>query len=334
MKVQRGSFDSIRPLEGPRALSLGTFDGVHRGHQAILRELHLVASRADLAGSTVVTFGLHPRGVLSERGAPPSITDLDERIALLSAAGIDDLVVLDFDAQLATVEYDHFVNDLLVRRLNMQHFVLGHDVHFGRERRGNALSVAALAEDVGFNVSQVASVRDAGLAISSTRIRAALQAGELDAAVRWAGHPITFSGVVEEGRKLGRQIGFPTANLPLAPGKVVLASGVYAGWARAGEAGWQAAVVNLGHAPTVSEDGPLRLEAHLLDAELELYAKRLELALGTRLRSERKFGSKEELGRQIADDCAVARRWLADPPLQARPARLADLELDSSAPPA
>ena len=167
MKVHRGSFHSVGALEGAHAVSIGTFDGVHRGHQAILRELRLVAARRELAGAVVVTFGQHPREVVSERGAPPSITDLEERISLIAACGIDALVVLDFDAALAAVEYDDFVRDLLVERLGMTHFVLGHDVHFGRDRRGNAASVVDLGEDMGFNVSQVASVRDTGEAISS-----------------------------------------------------------------------------------------------------------------------------------------------------------------------
>ena len=177
---------------------------------------------------------------------------------------------------------------------------------------------------MGFNVSQVASVRDRGLAISSTRIREALVAGELDDAVRWAGHPIPFSGVVERGRELGRQFGFPTANLPVPPDKIVLAHGVYAGWARQGER-WVPTVANLGHAPTVGPGGPLRLEAHLLDVDVELYGERLELALGTRLRLEKKFSSESELVEAIAGDCARARAWTADAPEFADPARLADL---------
>lgn len=324
MRIQRGSFESIQALHGARAVSLGTFDGVHRGHQAILRELRLVAERRELSGSTVVTFGLHPRGVLSERGAPPSITDLPERIALLAATGIDDLVVLDFDAELARVEYDSFVEDLLVRRLNMHHFVLGHDVHFGRERRGNAISIAALAEQTGFNLSQVASVRDGGLAISSTRIREALRAGQIDDAVRWAGHPVTYSGPVESGRRLGRELGFPTANMALPARKVCPGGGVYCGWARVGEA-WHGAVINLGTAPTVAEGGRFQFEAHLLGFEGDLYGQRMDLALGARIRAEMKFSSKDELVAQIGRDCAFAATWLAAPPAWARPERLGDL---------
>ena len=162
------------------------------------------------------------------------------------------------------------------------------------------------------------------LTISSTRIREALSTGETDDAVRWAGHPIPFAGVVQRGRKLGRQIGFPTANLPVPPDKIVLAPGVYAGWARQDDE-WVPMVANLGHAPTVSEGGPLRLEAHLLNARVDLYGQHLELALGTRLRPEVKFSSKEELTRAIAEDCARALAWVADAPRFAVPGRLGDL---------
>jgi riboflavin kinase/FMN adenylyltransferase len=324
MRIHRGSFDAINPVTGRHAVALGTFDGVHRGHQAILRELREVASRSDLAGAIAVTFGLHPRSIISERGAPPSITNLEERIGLLAATGIDDLVVLDFDEALSRVEYDAFVGDLLVRRLGMTHFVLGHDVHFGRERRGNAISVAALGEATGFNVSQVASVRDRGLAISSTRIRDALVAGEMDDAVSWAGHPIPFRGVVQRGRELGRQLGFPTANLPVPMDKIALAHGVYAGWSRQEES-WVPTVANLGHAPTVGPGGPLRLEVHLIDFDGDLYGEHLELALGTRLRAEKKFPSQGELVEAIAVDRARARSWTADAPDFADPRRLTDL---------
>ena len=324
MKIHRGSFDSIGTLEGAHAVSLGTFDGVHRGHQAILRELRLVAARRELAGAAVVTFGQHPREVVSARGAPPTITDLDERISLIEACGIDELVVLDFDAALAAVEYDAFVRDLLVRRLCMTHFVLGHDVHFGRGRGGNAASVVDLGEEIGFNVSQVASVRDEGEAISSTRIRAALANGDFDAAVRWSGHPFPVSGTVQRGRELGRTLGFPTANLEMPAGKVSLSTGVYAGWARVrGE--WLPVVANLGRAPTVSDSGELRLEVHILDGEYELYGQRLEVALGTRVRAERKFASKEELMAAISEDCGTARAWIETAPEEALPGRLARL---------
>ena len=324
MRVHHGTFDSVGPLEGAHAVSLGTFDGVHRGHQAILRELRLGATRRELTGAVVVTFGLHPREVVSERGAPPSITDLDERIALIDAAGADDLVVLEFDEALSRVEYDRFVRELLVDRLGMRHFVLGHDVHFGRGRAGNARSVAELGESVGFNVSQVASVRDGDIAISSTAIREALAVGNMADAVRWSGHPVPFSGQVERGRELGRQLGFPTANLPVPPGKVPLARGVYAGWARIQDE-WRAAVCNLGRAPTVVEGGPLRLEVHVLDGNPELYGHRLEVALGTMLRPETKFSSEAELRVAIGSDCEAARDWVASAPPWARPERLADL---------
>jgi riboflavin kinase/FMN adenylyltransferase len=321
MRVQHGSLGSIEAVEGPRAVSLGTFDGVHRGHQAILRELRQVASRSELTGSVVVTFGVHPRAVLEAGGAPPALTDLDERVSLIGATGIEEIVVLEFDEELAATEYDEFVDRLLVDRLKMAHFVLGHDVHFGRGRRGNSVTVGDLAEARGFNLSQVASVRDGDLAISSTGIRQALVDGDFDRAVRWSGHPFPLAGSVVRGRELGRELGFATANLEFPPGKVPLARGVYAGWARLDD-GWSATVVNIGVAPTVSSDGPMRIEAHVLGRDVDLYGQRLELALSLRLREERKFSSKAELKAAIGADVEAAGKGLETAPDWSRPERL------------
>ena len=152
----------------------------------------------------------------------------------------------------------------------------------------------------------------------------------MDDAVRWAGHPIPFSGTVQRGRELGRQLGYPTANLPVPPDKVALARGVYAGWARHRN-GWVPMVANLGRAPTVGPGGPLLLEAHLLDFDAELYGEQLQLALGTRLRPEKRFSSQDELAAAISVDCARARAWTAAAPDFADPARLADLASPGSA---
>ncbi len=326
MEILRGRYDEIQALPGRRVLTLGTFDGVHRGHQAIIAEVRSAARRRAETEAAAVTFATHPRAVLTPERSPRLLTTLEERLELLAATGLDRVVVLDFDARLAAIEHERFLAELLVDRLHMDHFVLGHDVHFGRGRGGNVVTVAEAADRLGFTLSQVPSLRDAGAPISSTRIRDLLAAGETALAVRLLGHPFPLRGRVQEGRRLGRRLGFPTANLCIdAPGKILPAEGVYAGWARWEGRAWVPAVANLGRAPTVAPGGPLRLEVHLPGRTVDLYQREVQVALGERLRGEETFPSLEALQARIQADLAAARRWIASAPPEARPARLENL---------
>lgn len=319
MKIYRGSFLKIPQLEGSWAVTLGTFDGVHLGHAAILSRALELTRDEELTGSLAITFGRHPRAVLTPSHRPRLLTTLQERIALLDAAGLDRLYVLDFEEKLQVLEYDEFVNFVLRDRLHLAHFILGHDVHFGRGRRGTAESVRVLAEAHGFAFSQVESVRHEGKAISSSRIRDAIGRGELAEASAMLGHPYLVLGPVEGGQQIGRQLGFPTANLRLThPAKLLPPHGVYAAWARVlGERSWSAAALNLGPAPTVKSGDAAGLEVHLLEGSPDLYNKQLAVAFGPRLRAQRRFASAEELARQIARDVAeVPRALQRTPPLQ------------------
>lgn len=320
MEILRGTLDTIGTLRGRRALTLGTFDGVHRGHRAILDHLAAAARAESLDGSAVVTFGPHPRAVLDPGRAPRLLTTLDERLEYLAEAEVDRAIVLEFDERLAATGHEDFVEHFLVRRLGLAHFVLGHDVHFGRDRGGNAVTVASSGERLGFTVSQVPSLRDDGVAISSTAIRDRVGSGDLDRAVRWLGHPFPLSGGVEVGRRLGRTLGFPTANLGTPTGgKMLPARGVYAGFARTEGGAVHPCVVNIGSAPTVDPEGSLRVEAHCLGFEGDLYGQVLQLALGHRLRPEHRFPSVEDLRAAIAADVLATRHWAAGAPRAARP---------------
>lgn len=316
MKIYRGSFLRVPKLEGAWAVTLGTFDGVHRGHAAIFARAIEVVRREGLDGSLAITFGRHPRAVLTPNQRPRLLTTLEERIALLRAAGLDRLYVLDFEENLQVLEYDEFVRYVLRDRLGLAHFILGHDVHFGRGRRGTSESVRALAREVGFAFSQVESVEHDSSAISSSRIRDAIEAGDLTGATAMLGHPYLVCGPVEGGRRLGRRLGFPTANLRIThPAKLLPPPGVYAAWARVvGESGFVPAALNLGHAPTFGSGAELRLEVHLLEGSPQLYKKRLLVVFGPRLRDEKSFSSPEELGRQIARDVEAVPPALATSP--------------------
>jgi riboflavin kinase/FMN adenylyltransferase len=247
------------------------------------------------------------------------LTTLEERIALLRAAGLDRLYVLDFEENLQVLEYDEFVRSVLRDRLGLAHFILGHNVHFGRGRRGTSASVRALAQEMGFAFSQVKSVEHEGSAISSSRIRDAIEAGDLTGATAMLGHPYLVCGPVEGGRRIGRRLGFPTANLRIThPAKLFPPPGVYAAWARVvGESGFVPAALNLGQAPTFGSGTELRLEVHLLEGSPQLYEKRLLVAFGPRLRAEKRFSAPEELARQIARDVeAVPLALATSPPWQ------------------
>jgi riboflavin kinase/FMN adenylyltransferase len=316
MVVLEGSWRDLPPMGGPCAVTLGTFDGVHRGHRAILGEAVRHARARGWPAAAAVTFGSHPRSVLPGQKAPRILTVAREKQWLLATTGIDRLVVLDFDDDLASLEYDVFVREVLRERLGMAHFVLGHDVHFGRGRAGNVATVADLAEAEGFSFSQVASVRHQGQPISSTRIRDCVQAGDLRDAVAMLGHPFFILGQVEPGRGDGRRLGFPTANLAL-PGaaKLLPRQGVYGGWAAAeGLDGWCKAAVNLGTAPTLTPEGPVRVEVHLLEVEADLVGKDLMVGLEFPIRKEIRFDGVEALKAQIQADVAQVRRGLQDPP--------------------
>lgn len=311
MRVLRVHHESLEGIDGHWAVTLGSFDGVHRGHAEILRECRTQAEAHGLRGACAVSFVSHPRSVLKGQRAPRILTTLEERIALLSWLELDQLVLLEFDDRLATLSYDRFVREILLERLGMRHFVLGHDVHFGRDRGGNVHTVSALAEEAGFTLSQVASVRSGTEPVSSTRIRDVLCEGHIEEATELLGHPHIVIGRVVEGRKLGRELGFPTANLEAPPeGKLLPPRGVYAAWVQLEEgerAPWRAAVANVGIAPTVRDEAAIQVEAHILDGEFDLYGARIAVAFGQRLREERQMSGLDELKRAIAEDVRRAR---------------------------
>ncbi|HKK72205.1 MAG TPA: riboflavin biosynthesis protein RibF [Candidatus Krumholzibacteria bacterium] len=302
MRYERTTVADLPRLQGRWAVTLGTFDGVHRGHAAVLQALSAASRRNGISGSCAVTFDPHPRAFLDRGPAPELLTTLDERARLLEASGIDALVVLDFDARLSGLPFEDFVRDVLQERLQMSHFVLGHDVHFGRGRGGNAHTVRAIAPRSGFGVEEVGSLSIDGAPVSSTRIRRALLEGDFGHAVDLMGHPYLFVGRVVRGRGLGRQLGFATANLDLAPDRLRPALGVYGGWTRWDGAAWTPAIANVGRGPTVADGEPPRVEVHVPGRAVDLYDRRLELALSVRIRPEVRFPGLEALRTAIHRD--------------------------------
>jgi len=302
MRIVRG-LDSAPPDARPSAVALGTFDGVHLGHRAILGTA-LTRAREVGAEAVACTFDPHPMEVLQPDRAPRPITPLDERLALIGETGVDAVIVLTFTRMLAAIEPEAFVKDVLLDRLHAREVVVGYNHRFGRGARGDARLLEELAGRLGFRAHVVPPMTVDGVAVSSTEIRAALQRGDVRSAGRGLGRPYAIAGRVTTGAGRGRTLGFPTANI--APDRPLLvARGVYRGGVTV-DGRQHAAVVNVGVRPTFGED-TLAVEAHLLDFAGDLYGHEVRLDFLDRLRDEVRFPSIEELKAQVSRDIAAAR---------------------------
>lgn len=290
--------------------TVGVFDGVHQGHQSILRQAVLEA-RQETAALAVVTFDPHPRAVLGPPKRARLLSPLEERLELLAQWPVDAVAVLRFDQQVARMSYVEFVRRVLVDGLGVRRLVLGHDVAFGHDREGTGERIVALGQELGYSVNLVSPLVAEGEPVSSTRIRHALDAGQVEAAAALLGRPYGLVGTVVRGSGRGRPLGLPTANLELHPDKLIPADGVYAVHAFVGTQRVQGAL-NIGMAPTFATSGKRSVEVHLLDYTGDLYGARLRLECVARLREERKFASAEEFLAQVRQDLAEVRRRLAD----------------------
>ena len=309
MRIVRG-LDQYPPDAPPSVVAQGTFDGVHLGHQAVIRTA-VGRARALSVRPVAVTFDPNPLAVLRPTEAPPGLLPLDERLERMAELGPEVCLVIPFTAEFSRVEAETYVQEVLLGLLRAREIVVGFNHAFGRGARGTPELLTRLAAPAGVRVHVVAPLEVDGVAVSSTSIREALRHGDVGRAGSLLGRPYTLRGVVARGAARGRLLGFPTANLA-APPDLLLADGVYAA-----RAAWDResapAVVNVGVRPTF--DGATRLvEAHLLDAAPDLYGRRLALAFLGRIRPERRFDSLEALRAQIADDVAMARRVLGPAP--------------------
>ncbi len=296
----------------PSVIVIGNFDGVHRGHQAVLRQARALADARGLR-CVVLTFDPHPGEVLG-RGAPPQLTTLARRVELLHQHGATDVAIEPFTMQLAAWTPELFAKELLQKRLETRAVVVGRNFRFGHKRAGDFDTLVALGASCGFEAVAAEVAGDDDGPFSSTRVRDAVASGDVDRAAHVLGRPHALSGVVEHGDARGRTIGFPTANLG-GVAEMLPAHGVYAiRIARARDDSrvdttTHGGVMNLGVRPTV-DGSSLRVEAHLFDFEGDLYGERLRVELVARLRGERKFAGLDELKAQIAKDAEAARKAL------------------------
>ncbi|KOO13689.1 FMN adenylyltransferase [Vibrio xuii] len=306
MELIRG-IHNIKSHHQGCVLTIGNFDGVHLGHQEVLRQVSEQASVLGLP-STVMTFDPQPLELFAKDKAPARLTRLRDKYVQLSKLNIERLLCVNFNHRFANQSADEFISDLLVKRLGVKFLVVGDDFCFGRGREGNFAMLQKAGKQYGFEVVSTQSFRLEQLRVSSTAIRKALAKDKLDAAAEMLGRDYSISGRVSHGRKLGRTIGFPTANIPLKR-CVSPVSGVYT--VEALGLGEQpiGGVANIGNRPTVNGVRQ-QLEVHLFDFKANLYGKQLEIVLLDKIRDEHKFESFEALKQQIELDAEAARVWL------------------------
>ena len=291
----------VAPVAGT-AVTIGAYDGVHRGHQFVIGQLRRLAADGGMA-TVVLTFDRHQASVVRPESAPRLLTDLDQKLEILASTGVDSTVVLRFDHARSQEEPEDFVRSVLVDALRARVVVVGEDFHFGRQRRGNVELLREMGGSLGFEVTHVPLLDG----ISSTAVRRRLEAGDVEAAAELLGRPHEVRGVVARGDQRGRELGYPTANVAVPADILLPAPGIYAGW----YGGERATAISIGRRPTFHDgEGPVVLEAYLLDFDGDLYGQEARVSFVRRLRDEERYDSTEALVAQMALDVEATRAAL------------------------
>jgi len=286
-------------------LAIGFFDGVHLGHQQIIRQTVADAHQHN-AIAIVLTFDKHPNSVVAPDKVPPLIYSLPQKLRAIETLGARKILLVRFDKKFSGQSGEEFVRNLARDFKKIHSVCVGADFVFGHKRGGNVALLKKLGAELHFHVHGLAAVSLDGEVVSSTRIRELIRASDLDVASQMLGRPYAICGEVVAGDKLARQLGFPTANLDAAD-LILPPNGVYSGRAKLAGQFYHAAL-NIGFRPTVASGGKLRVEAHLLDFSGELYGKELEIEIGEKVREEQKFNSVTDLKQQIVRDIAKVRK--------------------------
>ena len=305
------SIEEVPADLGSTVVTIGNFDGVHLGHQHVVRRAREVAAERGLDTVVAVTFHPHPFAVLRPEHAPMTLTSIDDRVALLGEAGIDDVLVLPFDREIAAWSPEEFIDRVLVGALRAAAVVVGANFRFGNKAAGDVALLTAAGAERGFAVAGVAL--DGGPQVwSSTYVRACVSSGDVEGAAEALGRPFSVHGVVVEGDKRGRALGFPTANVPATEVAAVPADGVYAGWLRRLDTGERfPAAISVGTNPTFDGKRERRVESYVLDRDdLELYGVEVEVCFCHHLRGMEKFDGIDALVAQMHDDVRRTRELL------------------------
>ncbi|MEE9269292.1 MAG: riboflavin biosynthesis protein RibF [Candidatus Krumholzibacteria bacterium] len=311
--IARSLAELRSPAPKNSAVTLGVFDGVHLGHREIIRELIHVRNRKSVDGCYLITFDPHPVVVTHSRMTPPMLTTIDERLALLGSFDLDGIVVLEFNRELADLDYRSFIENYLLKPFDMKVLVLGYDCYFGKNREGSPEKAGEEGVRLGYETTVVPALQQGNAVVSSTKIRNALMKGDVAGANELLGHPYLLTGTVVRGHGKGHELGFPTANLAVPDAhKLWPPRGVYAvkveyrGQTLHG-------MMNVGSAPTIKAlgDGVCEAEVHLFEFEGDLYGERLDVYCCAYLREERRFPSPGALVEQLEADRLEAIAQLA-----------------------
>jgi riboflavin kinase/FMN adenylyltransferase len=300
-------------IQRPTVLTLGVFDGLHLGHQLIMRT---VVERAQATGSvpTVITFDPHPRAVLHPESAPPLLQTLDQKVEGFGALGIEQTIVIRFDEKFSQIRAEDFLREVVKDRLHAKEVYLGCGFAFGHNREGNIALLRRVSQDLGFSADESPEVQIRGQRVSSSRVRHLLAEGKVNLARRLLGRPYGVEGPVERGAERGRELGFPTANLH-PRNRVIPRNGVYVtGTLIDGQ--WRRSITNVGVRPTFGADAEPSVETFVMDWAGDLYGDVVRVRFLHRLRDERKFNSIEELKAQIQKDVQRAQSYFARQPVK------------------
>ena len=280
--------------------TLGIFDGVHRGHMALLDSL-VSKARSGKGESVVITFSPHPRLILDQNNRNLSfLTTMDEKVKLLRKANVDHLIIIEFNTAFSRISACDFIKDILIEKIGTKHLIIGYDHHFGRHGEGSFNTIKECSDESEFIVEQVQGIHTEEGAISSSSIRKALLKGKLDEANSWLGYPYSLSGTVIEGRRIGRTIGYPTANIkPDSQYKLIPANGVYAVEVEVNETRYLG-MLSIGSNPTVNEDVSFRsIEVYILNFDNDIYGHNISVQFRKKLRDEKKFDNLMQLTEQM-----------------------------------
>jgi len=308
MQIFSNEDKQIPPLPA-LCLTLGIFDGIHLGHQKIIGRVVEKAARIGGA-SCVVTFDPHPREILNPDAAPDLLTSTDKKAQLIKDLGVDALCLIRFSKEFANIEAASFVKDFLIDMLHMKVIIEGYDWRFGKDRKGDVTLLKKMSTENGFEVEQLNGVEMDGQIISSTLIRELVLKGDLERADRYLGRTYSITGIIVEGSRLGREMGFPTANIE-PHHEAIPPNGIYAVWVDM-DGARKPGTLNIGYRPTVTEEKRRTVEVHIMDFYRDIYNEEIEVTFVEKLRDEKKFPSLEALSAQIKKDVEKARSILVE----------------------
>jgi riboflavin kinase/FMN adenylyltransferase len=305
MKLIRGLYNLTHPIPAS-AVTIGNFDGVHRGHQLVISQLKQVAGAASLP-TVVIIFEPQPIEYFAPDKAPKRLARFREKIAYLKAQRIDYLLCLHFDHKLTAQSAEDFVQQILVNSLNTKHLVIGDDFHFGKNRQGNFQFLKDNCERYGFMVDETETLMIDGERVSSTRIRESIQQGDFEKAAELLGRPYSLSGRIAHGQKLGRELGYPTINIKMGD-KTLIVKGIFAVNVKGLDNRVLEGVASIGTRPTVNGVDTI-LEVYILDFDRDVYGCSVEVNFLHKIRNEEKFDSLEELAAHITQDTEKAKAF-------------------------